>query len=131
MNRRPGHVTVTVETGYCSFCGRPRNLRREEHQLGTLVRTIITCETCHRTLSSSVGVAQPEPAPAEPPAKIETRDTAKPEAEPKPAAAGQSARAATKSATKTTSKTATKAAARTAKPASTAARKVTRTAKKK
>jgi hypothetical protein len=127
MNRRPGHVTVTVETGYCSFCGRPRNLRREEHQLGTLVRTIITCETCHRTLSSSVGVAQPGPAPAEPPAKIEAQATAKPEAEPKPAAAGKSARAATKSATKT----ATKAAARTAKPASTAARKVTRTAKKK
>ncbi len=127
MNRRPGHVTVTVETGYCSFCGRPRNLRREEHQLGTLVRTIITCETCHRTLSSSVGVGQPEPAPAEPPAKIEARDTAKPEAEPKPAAAGKSARAATKPATKT----ATKAAARTTKPASTAARKVTRTAKKK
>src|SRR5579864_1691397 len=65
MNRRPGQVKVTTEVAYCSFCGRPRNLRREEHQLGTLVRTIITCETCHRTLSSSMGVATPEPA-AEP-----------------------------------------------------------------
>ena len=70
MNKRPGHVNVTVETGYCNFCGRTRNLRREEHQLGTLVRTIITCETCHRTLSSSIGVA-PEPATAEAPAEPE------------------------------------------------------------
>jgi len=65
MNRRPGHVTVTVETGYCSFCGRPRNLRSEAHQLGTLVRTIVTCEICHRTLSSTIGVAAEEPAKAE------------------------------------------------------------------
>ena len=56
----------------CSFCGRPRTLRREEHVLGTLVRTIVTCETCHRTLSSTMGVAQPEPEPVE----------AKPEAQP-------------------------------------------------
>jgi hypothetical protein len=64
MNRRPGHVTVTTEVAMCSFCGRPRNLRREEHQLGTLVRTIVTCETCHRTLSSTMGVAAADPAPA-------------------------------------------------------------------
>jgi hypothetical protein len=63
MNKRPGHVEVTVETGYCSFCDRVRNLRHEEHHLGTLVRTVITCETCHRTLSSTMGVA-----PAETPA---------------------------------------------------------------
>jgi len=68
VNKRPGHVNVTVETGYCNFCGRTRNLRREEHQLGALVRTIITCETCHRTLSSSVGVAAVEPEPSEAPA---------------------------------------------------------------
>jgi hypothetical protein len=75
MNKRPGHVTVTTETGYCSFCGRARNLRREEHQLGTFVRTVVTCETCHRTLSSTMGVASVEteaapekPAPAETPA---------------------------------------------------------------
>ena len=64
MNKRPGHVKVTVETGYCPFCERVRNLRREEHQLGALVRTIITCETCHRTLSSTIGVASVEPAAA-------------------------------------------------------------------
>ena len=86
MNKRPGHVVVTTEVGFCSFCGRPRNLRNEAHQLGTLVRTIVTCETCHRTLSSTIGVAtaeaeavpavaepeaaaEPEPAPAKPPAK--------------------------------------------------------------
>jgi hypothetical protein len=64
MNKRPGHVNVTTEVALCSFCGRPRTLRREEHQLGTLVRTIVTCETCHRTLSSSIGVASAEPEPA-------------------------------------------------------------------
>src|SRR5438105_13164865 len=61
MAQRPGHVTVTTEVGYCSFCTRTRNLRREEHQLGNLVRTIVTCETCHRTLSSAIGVASAEP----------------------------------------------------------------------
>ena len=66
MNKRPGHVVVTTEVGFCSFCGRPRNLRNEQHQLGALVRTIVTCETCHRTLSSSVGVAAAEPATPEP-----------------------------------------------------------------
>jgi hypothetical protein len=67
MNKRPGHVTVMTEVGYCSFCGRPRNLRSEAHHLGTLVRTIVTCETCHRTLSSTIGVASEEPVkPAEP-----------------------------------------------------------------
>ena len=66
MNKRPGQVNVTTEVAYCSFCDRPRTLRREEHHLGTLVRTIVTCETCHRTLSSSIGVATPEPAVAEP-----------------------------------------------------------------
>ncbi len=71
MNKRPGHVKVTVETGYCNFCGRTRNLRREEHQLGTLVRTIITCESCHRTLLSSVGVAPVEPEVVEAPAETE------------------------------------------------------------
>src|SRR5256886_6123600 len=65
MNKRPGQVRVTIETGYCSFCGRPRNLRREEHQLGTLVRSIVTCETCHRTLTSSIGVAPVEAAAEE------------------------------------------------------------------
>src|ERR1700737_2086985 len=65
MNKRPGHVKVTTEVAFCSFCARPRTLRVEERQLGTLVRTITTCETCHRTLSSTVGVASAEPAAEE------------------------------------------------------------------
>ncbi len=81
MNKRPGHVVVTTEVGFCSFCGRPRNLRHEAHQLGTLVRTIVTCETCHRTLSSTIGVATAEPAEAAVPEPV----AAPPEAEPEPA----------------------------------------------
>jgi hypothetical protein len=65
MNRRPGQVDVITEVGYCPSCGRTRNLRREEHHLGTLVRAIVTCETCHRTLSSSIGVASADPAQAD------------------------------------------------------------------
>ena len=118
MNKRPGQVRVTIETGYCSFCGRPRNLRREEHQLGTLVRSIVTCETCHRTLSSSVGVASAEPVAAEAPVAVEepaapvkAKAPAKPKAapaKPKPAPA----------------KKAAKPAARGGKPTSTATRRV-------
>jgi hypothetical protein len=81
MNKRPGHVVVTTEVAMCSFCGRPRTLRNEQHQLGALVRTIVTCETCHRTLSSSVAVASPEPAatqPAAQPAAIESEPLADP-----------------------------------------------------
>jgi hypothetical protein len=61
----------------CSFCGRPRTLRSEQHQLGALVRTIVTCETCHRTLSSSIAVASLEPATPQP-------IVAEPEAVPEP-----------------------------------------------
>jgi len=100
MNKRPGHVVVTTEVAVCSFCGRPRTLRREEHQLGTLVRTIITCETCHRTLSSTIGVAgsqaeapepvateaQPLPEPVAAAGKPAARPAAKPAARRKPAA---------------------------------------------
>ena len=128
MNKRPGQVRVTTEVGYCSFCGRPRNLRREEHQLGTLVRSIVTCETCHRTLSSSVGVASPEPVaaeapvaveepakttapvPAKAPVKAKAPVTAKPPAKPKRAPA----------------KKAAQPAARGGKPTSTATRRVTK-----
>jgi hypothetical protein len=80
MNKRPGHVEVTIEVNYCSFCDRVRNLRVEEHHLGTLVRTVITCETCHRTLSSTMGVA-----PAETPAKEAAPATPEVEAKPQPA----------------------------------------------
>jgi hypothetical protein len=89
---------VTTEVGFCSFCGRPRTLRSEAHQLGTLVRTIVTCETCHRTLSSTIGVAgaqtEPEPVPAvaEPePAAERAPAPAKPTAKRKPAAAKSTA----------------------------------------
>jgi hypothetical protein len=81
MNKRPGHVEVFVETGYCSFCDRVRNLRREEHHLGTLVRTVLTCETCHRTLSSTMGVA---PAETEAPANDASPVAPEVEAEAKP-----------------------------------------------
>jgi hypothetical protein len=83
----------------CSFCGRPRNLRREEHQLGTLVRTIVTCETCHRTLSSTMGVASTEtPAAAEATARVETpaSSAAKPTPAPKRTVATKAKPAAAK-----------------------------------
>ncbi|HEY8854128.1 MAG TPA: hypothetical protein VIN12_02510 [Candidatus Dormibacteraeota bacterium] len=62
MNKRPGQIKVTVETGFCSFCDRTRNLRREERQLGALVRTVTSCESCHRVLSSTIGVAESDAA---------------------------------------------------------------------
>src|SRR3954454_1163911 len=108
MNKRPGHVNVTTEVGYCSFCGRPRTLRREEHQLGTLVRTIVTCETCHRTLSSSIGVASGEPAAAEELGKTEAPAAAgspAPKAAPaKRAATAEGSRSAAKPAAVAASK---------------------------
>ncbi len=121
MNKRPGHVNVTTEVGFCGFCGRPRNLRREEHQLGTLVRTIITCETCHRTLSSEIGVAQSEPVVAQelPAEKVEA--TSEPVATDKPK------RAAAKKPTEKTATAKRAPAKRTGKPTSTATRKTTRT----
>ena len=109
MNKRPGHVEVTVETGYCSFCDRVRNLRREEHHLGTLVRTVLTCETCHRTLSSTMGVA-PAEAPGDENEASHAEEAVQAEAKPQPAR-----RAAAKKATPATTKPkATKA--RTTKP---------------
>ncbi|HSS93181.1 MAG TPA: hypothetical protein VLR46_04230 [Candidatus Dormibacteraeota bacterium] len=105
MNKRPGHVVVTTEVAMCSFCGRPRNLRNEQHQLGTLVRTIVTCETCHRTLSSEISVAGSEAAAAEPvDAPVET--------EPTPASAAPAKTETAKTAAKPASKPATKPAAR-------------------
>jgi uncharacterized membrane protein len=131
MNKRPGHVTVTTEVGYCNFCQRTRNLRREDHQLGQLVRTIVACETCHRTLSSTIGVAAPpEPAPVKEEAPVveaaapveaatPVEDKPKPKRAPakrKPAAAAKAKPAA---AAKAKSKTP-------AKPRSTATRHTTR-----
>jgi hypothetical protein len=86
MNKRPGYVVVTTQVGVCSFCGRPRNLRTEQHQLGALVRTIVTCESCHRTLSSTIGVADAEAPPTDAaPAAVTA------ESEPKPAATKRTA----------------------------------------
>jgi hypothetical protein len=124
VNRRPGHVDVTTEVGFCNFCNRTRNLRREAHHLGALVRTIVSCETCHRTLSSSVGVASTEPEPAvasapQPePAKFEVAAEGK--AKPKRAPAK---RAPAKRATKPK---ATGKAKVPAKPRSTATRRTSR-----
>lgn len=101
-------VTVTTEVGYCPFCGRSRTLRREERHLGGLVRTKIDCETCHRTLSSTMGVPQPkaeEAVEAEPAAPAEAEAAPEPAPKRKPAA---------------------KAAARKAAPRKTAATKKTR-----
>jgi hypothetical protein len=141
MNRRPGQVNVTTEVGYCPSCGRTRNLRHEEHHLGALVRTIVTCETCHRTLSSAIGVAtaepvqaveaatQPEPTITEaaaPPAKAPAARAAS-----RPAAASAAVKepAVKKAAVKKAAvkkKAAASAAARGGKPTSTATRKPTR-----
>ena len=129
MNKRPGQVNVMIETGYCSFCQRTRNLRSEEHHLGALVRTIVSCETCHRTLSSSIGVASPELIAADPApiaaAAEEPVAEAKPVARAKPAAPKAPDK---KTAVKTTAakKAPAKPVARGGKPTSTTTRRVTK-----
>jgi hypothetical protein len=108
MNKRPGHVVVTTEVAVCSFCGRPRTLRNEQHQLGALVRTIVTCETCHRTLSSSISVANAEPTAieaepaAEPAAAAQPANTPQAEAAAKPAAKAATPRKPTATSAKAT-----------------------------
>jgi hypothetical protein len=112
VNKRPGQIKVTVESGFCSFCDRTRNLRREERQLGALVRTVTSCESCHRVLSSTIGVAEPDSgtetfpeakpaaANAEPAAStpLTARDTTpKAKAGAKPKAAGKPKAPATRS----------------------------------
>ena len=130
MAKRPGRVEVTTEVGYCNFCNRTRNLRREEHHLGGLVRTIVSCETCHRTLSSSIGVATPEPEPPTPEPAAAPADGEKPQATraaaaKKPAATKQAAK---KPATKKPAAKKSAAKPKTPpKPRSTATRKSTRT----
>jgi len=125
MNKRPGQVNVRVEVGYCTVCGRTRNLRREEHHLGALVRTIVSCETCHRTLSSSIGLASPETAVAEPePAPVALPAEA-PVVKAKTAAKAKAAVKKT-AVKKAPAKRPTKTAARGGKPTSTATRRVTK-----
>jgi hypothetical protein len=99
VNKRPGQIKVTVETGYCSFCDRTRNLRREERQLGALIRTVVSCESCHRLLSSTIGVADAQATATEMPAQETARDTApdspiETEGKRKPKAAGAKPKAA-------------------------------------
>jgi hypothetical protein len=99
VNKRPGQIKVTVETGYCSFCDRTRNLRREERQLGALIRTVVSCESCHRLLSSTIGVADAQATATEMPAQETAQDTApdspiETEGKGKPKAAGAKAKVA-------------------------------------
>ncbi len=100
------NVTVVTEVGYCPFCQRTRNLRREERHLGQLVRTTIDCESCHRTLSSTIGPPQaapepvPEPVTAEEAEPVKSRPAAaKKAAAKKPAAAAKKAAPAKKAPT--------------------------------
>jgi hypothetical protein len=112
MNKRPGQVNVTTEVSYCSFCGRARNLRREEHQLGNFVRTVVTCETCHRTLSSTMGVATTDTPAADEvaiPAEVPAETGAKPSTAARSSAAKRTA--ATKPTSPSTKPKATKARA--------------------
>jgi hypothetical protein len=104
MNKRPGHVVVTTEVAVCSFCGRPRTLRTEEHQLGALVRTIVTCETCHRTLSSAIGVANAEPEAVEAAPVAQTKEAPSDKAQPVQAAKPAAKRAVKAKAKATTAK---------------------------
>ncbi len=102
MTKPGAQVTVTTEVGYCPFCRRTRTLRREERHLGGLVRTNIDCESCHRTLSSTMGVPRPkaEEAVAAEPEAPAAAAPAEPEAAPKPASKRKApaARAAAKKA---------------------------------
>jgi len=99
----PGaNVTVTIEVGYCPFCRRTRNLRREERHLGGLVRTTIECESCHRALSSTIG------PPAPPPSHVEPERQPEPEPEPAPKPATRRRAAATAKGPKTRAKTSTR-----------------------
>lgn len=80
MKAPRANVTVTIEVGYCPFCRRTRNLRREERHMGGLMRTTLECESCHRVLSSAIG--PPPPTPARP--AVEVVEPAGAEAEPEP-----------------------------------------------
>src|SRR5881296_1890070 len=114
MTKPGAQVTVTTEVGYCPFCRRSRTLRREERHLGGLVRTNIDCESCHRTLSSTMGVPQPKAEEAVP------EEAAAPAAPAEPEVPKQAPKRALKP------KPAARKAARKAAPRKTAAAKKTR-----
>ncbi len=100
MPNPSANVTTTTEVGYCPFCQRTRNLRREERQLGGLVRTTIDCETCHRTLSSAIGPPAPAQPKPEPVRKPEPEPERVVETAPKPRKAAAKKAPAKKTATK-------------------------------
>jgi hypothetical protein len=104
------NVTVTTEVGYCPFCRRSRTLRREERHLGGLVRIMVSCETCHQTLSTTM-----EPAP-EPKQEAEAVAEA-PAAEPESPAVASEPELAPKPARKKTAAAAKKASSTTRNPA--------------
>ena len=97
MTNPATQVTVTTEVGYCPFCRRSRTLRREERHLGGLVRIKVDCESCHRTISSAMGVPQPkaeeEVVAAEPaaPAEAEVAPESAPKRKPAAKAAARKA----------------------------------------
>jgi len=88
------NVTVTTEVDYCPFCRRSRTLRREERHLGGLVRTMVSCETCHQTLSTTMGPAPEPEAAAEPVAEATVAEPEAPAAAPARKAAPKKAAAA-------------------------------------
>jgi hypothetical protein len=98
MTNPAGNVTVITEVGYCPFCRRTRNLRHEVRHLGALVRTNIDCESCHRTLSSTIGPpttaeAEPEPKPEAAPEVADTEtEAAAPGSTRKPAPRARAAK---------------------------------------
>ncbi len=106
------NVTVVTEVGYCPFCQRTRNLRREERHLGQLVRTTLDCESCHRTLSSTIGPPQAKPEPEPEPVKAAESGPAKSKAAAKKPAARKPAAAAKKAAPAKKAATTTKSAAK-------------------
>ena len=108
MPNPASNVTTTTEVGYCPFCGRTRNLRREERHLGGLVRATIDCESCHRTLSSTIGPPAPKAQP-EPEAKAQPEAETRPKPEPVKASSRPDARkTAAKTAPSATKKPAAK-----------------------
>ena len=116
MAKPGGNVTVMTEVGYCPFCGRTRNLRREERRLGGLVRATLECESCHRTLSSTMGPVM-EP-PAEPAAPAEEKPSPQPSDAKR--ASGKTTASARKPAAKKPAAAAKKPTAAAKKPAGTA-----------
>jgi len=98
MTNPATQVTVTTEVGYCPFCRRSRTLRREERHLGGLVRTKVDCESCHRTISSTMGVPQPkaeeQAVAAEPAAPAEAEVAPEPAPKRKSAATAAARKAA-------------------------------------